>query len=146
METKKWSKCNVVLPLSSFYHNKGTKDGHHHYCIDCHNNATKIHYHTNPDAKMKAKNKNILHNYGVSIDVVRDMFNSQGGLCAICGKQLQWGKNAYVDHCHSTNKIRGLLCPTCNTMIGLAKDNIIILESAIIYLEKTFVELVKSNK
>ena len=44
--------------------------------------------------------------------------------------------SAVVDHCHSTNKVRGMLCGTCNVMIGQAKDNIDILLSAINYLNR----------
>ena len=43
-------------------------------------------------------------------------------------------KGLYVDHCHVTNKVSGLLCSKCNTFIGLAKDDVLILKSAIDYL------------
>jgi len=39
-----------------------------------------------------------------------------------------------VDHCHNTNKVRELLCSACNILLGKAKDNISILQSAINYL------------
>lgn len=42
-----------------------------------------------------------------------------------------------VDHCHDTGKIRGLLCHNCNRALGLLKDSVHTLESAIDYLEKT---------
>lgn len=41
-----------------------------------------------------------------------------------------------VDHDHVTGTIRGLLCSKCNTLLGMAKDNIAILENAIKYLKK----------
>ena len=41
-----------------------------------------------------------------------------------------------VDHNHATGKVRKLLCHDCNTMIGKAKEDIQILESAINYLKK----------
>lgn len=40
----------------------------------------------------------------------------------------------HLDHCHITGKIRGFLCSNCNTGLGLFKDNINLLESAIKYL------------
>ena len=44
-------------------------------------------------------------------------------------------KRLAVDHCHKTGKIRGLLCSTCNLMIGNAYDNPEILRSGANYLE-----------
>ena len=40
-----------------------------------------------------------------------------------------------MDHCHKTKKIRGLLCHTCNSGLGMFKDNIEYLKNAIKYLE-----------
>lgn len=51
--------------------------------------------------------------------------------CAICGDE---GVKLVVDHCHDTNKVRGLLCYRCNTLLGQARDDISILLSAVIYL------------
>ncbi len=64
---------------------------------------------------------------------------SQKGLCAICKEKETVIKNGKlmplaVDHCHKTNKIRGLLCTNCNTGIGSLKDSISMLQSAILYL------------
>ena len=41
-----------------------------------------------------------------------------------------------IDHCHKTGKVRGVLCHDCNKAIGMLKDNIGILKSAINYLRK----------
>jgi hypothetical protein len=41
-----------------------------------------------------------------------------------------------VDHCHTTGKIRGLLCSKCNPALGAFNDNIEILNSAIKYLKE----------
>lgn len=47
------------------------------------------------------------------------MLEGQGGGCAICGAtEAGAGKSFHVDHCHETNKIRGLLCNRCNTHLG----------------------------
>jgi hypothetical protein len=58
--------------------------------------------------------------------------------CAICGcDETEALKGLlFVDHCHKTLKIRGLLCHLCNTGIGKLKDSPGILRSAIKYLEK----------
>lgn len=43
----------------------------------------------------------------------------------------------HVDHCHTTNDIRGLLCRHCNLLLGHAKDRVVVLQAAIRYLRKS---------
>ena len=67
-----------------------------------------------------------------------EILEKQIGLCAICGNDSpgrKGSKNFAVDHDHTTKGVRGLLCHPCNVMLGLAKDNIEILETAIKYLK-----------
>ena len=52
-------------------------------------------------------------NYGITEDQYNDMFDRQGGVCALC-KCPPSGKSLHVDHNHETNQIRGLLCTLCN--------------------------------
>ena len=67
-----------------------------------------------------------------------EMYKTQNGKCLICGvTESCLGHRLAVDHCHTTGKIRGLLCKSCNTAIGNFKDNIDNLKNAIIYLEKS---------
>lgn len=60
--------------------------------------------------------------------------------CAVCRihldkYKLQGYRDTFaVDHCHSTGRIRGLLCDGCNRGLGLFKENISSLENAIKYL------------
>jgi hypothetical protein len=59
----------------------------------------------------------------------------QGGSCKICKThESNLKRKLFVDHCHTTGSVRGLLCQSCNTMIGNAKDNILVLQAAINYL------------
>lgn len=72
--------------------------------------------------------------YGLSTADVRNMLSSQMNLCAnrACGKELFLDTNdfknkAYVDHCHETGSVRGILCSPCNTALGiLDKKNMIL--------------------
>lgn len=72
---------------------------------------------------------------GVSVDDYEKMHRSQGGLCAICGKPGDGRKSLAVDHCHTSGKVRGLLCLNCNTALGHFKDNPVLLLKAALYLE-----------
>ena len=101
----------------------------------------------NPDkvsaAKKRAKAKNpdkyldmdLLWRYGISLEEFKTMEAIQGGVCAIC-HQLSLSR-LHVDHDHVSGRIRGLLCHQCNVMLGYAKDNVLTLESAIAYLQRT---------
>jgi hypothetical protein len=64
------------------------------------------------------------------------MHTEQNDLCKICIKpnSKRYGRLS-VDHCHKTNKVRGLLCDKCNMAIGLLYDDITILNNVINYLK-----------
>ena len=54
----------------------------------------------------------------------------QHNLCKICSKE----KQLMVDHCHTTGKVRGLLCGKCNKGLGHFKDDIQVIKNIITYL------------
>jgi len=74
--------------------------------------------------------------YSISVEEYNNLLTKQNGVCAVCGQKDLSSRNVHlsVDHDHNTHKIRGLLCNNCNRAIGLLKDDIKILESAIEYL------------
>jgi hypothetical protein len=55
-------------------------------------------------------------------------------LCAICGREPDSNRRFAIDHNHETGALRGLLCLTCNSLLGYARDDIVLLEKAIEYL------------
>ncbi len=61
--------------------------------------------------------------YGLTLAAYTAMLESQGGVCKICGGGPKCKGRLYVDHCHRTGTVRGLLCSYCNSAIGLFKDN-----------------------
>jgi len=71
------------------------------------------------------------HKYGLSENEFNEMLLNQGGMCAICG----FNKNfPAVDHNHVTGRVRGLLCGACNKGIGHLKEDVLVMEKAIKYL------------
>ena len=82
-----------------------------------------------------AKNCQIQYRYGISLYQYEDMRLKQDGACAICKTGYQ-GKQLSVDHCHTTGKVRGLLCDNCNNSIAKFDDNPQLLQNAILYLIK----------
>lgn len=81
-----------------------------------------------------------LKRYGITKDGFHAMMAEQGGGCAICGGDNRDLKNRpilYVDHCHDTGKIRGLLCDRCNRGIGCLKEDETVLTRALAYLRRS---------
>ncbi|MBW7970952.1 endonuclease VII domain-containing protein [Bradyrhizobium sp. BR 10289] len=74
--------------------------------------------------------------YGLSLDDFQRLLSAQDFKCAICSADTprRAGSDWAVDHCHSTGRVRGILCHPCNTMLGLARDNPLTLSKAIQYL------------
>ena len=66
------------------------------------------------EAKLKTK-------YRLSQAAYDDMLASQGGVCAICLQPPSY--TLYVDHCHETGRVRGLLCAPCNAGLGMLRDD-----------------------
>lgn len=71
------------------------------------------------------------YKYDLSLEDYNKILIEQDHACKICKKQ----KKLYVDHCHSSKKIRGLLCNSCNKALGLFYDSVNSLTAAITYLK-----------
>ena len=92
-------------------------------------------YAVSPERVLGRKNRNLIKNYGITLEDYNRMFGEQNGCCKICGKHQQDLKaSLHVDHNHTTGKVRGLLCHHCNVGIGHFEDNIALLSNAIAYL------------
>jgi hypothetical protein len=86
------------------------------------------------------RERNLWKRFRITLEQYEEKFKTQHGLCSICkcperrlgkdGKPLQ----LCVDHDHVTDTIRQLLCGDCNTAIGLMKEDVLRLQSAIDYL------------
>lgn len=87
--------------------------------------------------KDKTRGHMLKASYGMSLEDYNEKYNNQQGFCAICfTHQSELDKSLHVDHCHTSNKIRDLLCFKCNSMLGKVNDDPTILQSAIEYLRK----------
>jgi hypothetical protein len=64
------------------------------------------------------------------------IFAAQNGACAICQGRPKAGRSLDIDHCHTSGKVRGLLCGKCNKAIGGFADNPELLRTAADYLER----------
>jgi len=102
-------------------------------CKPCHYQYKK----TSPTAKRNRKAEKLQLRYGLTYEQWEKMREQENYKCMICGiSEDEMGKKLDVDHCHDSGKVRGVLCNTCNTMLGHARDNVRILEEAVQYLKK----------
>lgn len=77
----------------------------------------------------------------IHFNMTPEQFNQillqQNNRCAICEESLLNSRRGrIVDHSHVTGKVRGIVCHKCNVGIGMLRDNILIVRSALAYLEK----------
>jgi Recombination endonuclease VII len=74
--------------------------------------------------------------YGISYESYIELLEAQKYCCAICKSKVSSSRTTrlFVDHCHETLRVRGLLCSACNHGLGLFKDSPTLLRAAIHYL------------
>lgn len=90
-------------------------------------------------AKYRDENKDRLYwvkrvqRYGITVRELDSIFNSQRGKCVICNYIFTDG-DYDIDHDHETGKVRGLLCHSCNTGIGILQESPALLIRAAEYL------------
>ena len=97
-----------------------------------------------PVKEMRRRRTNVMkYNYGITLVEYEAMVEAVGNRCESCKRhhdELPPGKyfdtRLYVDHCHKTKEVRGILCFTCNVAMGLVQDNPAMLRSAAEYLER----------
>lgn len=80
--------------------------------------------------------RNLWNSYKLTSQAYNEMLLSCGGVCEVCGSP-PGKKPLFVDHCHATGRIRGLLCGHCNTSLGLLREDISIMERLIKYTIRT---------
>lgn len=81
--------------------------------------------------------------YNITQEQYEQMLREQDGKCAICSQaEVRFNKKTgqiwslSVDHDHKTNKIRKLLCHSCNVGLGAFKDSAVLLQRASVYLSE----------
>lgn len=131
----KCTECENSKSESEFYNYK-----HERRCKQCVSEIRKAAYKANPEKHRKAKsdftksnpdnirNTKLKQTYGITLKQYNDMLAKQNYGCAICGKPetAVWRGRTLslaVDHCHTTDKVRGLLCMKCNRAFGLLEEN-----------------------
>lgn len=99
---------------------------------------TKARRAADPNRRATERWKWIYRNYQMTREQWLALFDAQGARCGCCtstepGSKLGW----HTDHDHRTGVVRGIVCASCNVMLGGARDQIANLTAGIAYLERT---------
>ena len=140
--------CQETKALELFAKNTtGRKDPYRHVCKSCKNAKAKTYVRDRERAKAtqkawRAKNaekdakQRRRANWkfkGIDPDIAEQLWNDHNGLCGICQEPIIGQIN--VDHCHTTGKVRDILCRDCNLGLGYFKDSPRLLMLADSYLK-----------
>lgn len=72
--------------------------------------------------------------YGITKQEYEVLLQNSGNRCGICAKPFK--VTPHIDHDHTSGKVRGLLCGSCNRGIGYLQDDAEILRAAILWVER----------
>ena len=122
---KECGKCSDIKSLDKFSSDRSTVTGLTSTCKNC-----KAEY--NLDNRDSIKRTTAKRRYNID-DAKYDELDKINN-CEICGKDVK-GMKKHIDHCHTTGKVRGILCRKCNLALGHFNDNKLSLEKAIMYLK-----------
>jgi hypothetical protein len=138
---KKCTKCEQIKPTTQFGNKSWinsdgskttTKKSH---CRSCVNEDNLNRYHNNPntrEAHKRASYKHRIKSYGLTPEDYEILWDRSQGKCEICG--VTPIGLLFIDHNHSTGKVRGLLCSACNSALDMLKEDFTIIRQLEAYL------------
>jgi hypothetical protein len=142
-ESKPCTKCGLTKPLADFSPNRRSWDGRQSSCKACDREGYKALARRPGGREMIARwefRSKLKHRYGITAEDYERILASQGGKCALCGRtpaDVGGNRRFHVDHCHSSNRIRGILCSRCNIALGTFGDSLEGVLKVVEYLRRT---------
>ncbi len=135
------TKCLVLKPSNDFYRDK--MGGRRPVCKICWKAQSESWRARNLEraketSRANSRRGSIRKRYGLTEAQYDSYMKKFGSACGICGgmETQRHKRTLSMDHCHKTGAIRGALCSLCNSMLGLARDRVDILEKAVLYLKR----------
>lgn len=117
--------CKEAFPATQFNKDKNGGLGVGNECKKC----LSEHRVRDPEHEQRLMRRRV---YNIDNEGYERLQKAQGGTCAIC-KDPE--RKLVIDHCHTTDLVRGLLCSQCNSALGLFKDDPKLLQAATDYLK-----------
>lgn len=163
MGTKHCNACGTTKPVKEFGKDRWGSTGYTDYCKKCRNERARARnnacvgyykrrheenrdykraYYRRPDVLDRLRDGWFKKKYGMSIKTYYKLLKDQDSKCAICRADAGESKTMRlaVDHCHTTNVVRGLLCCKCNRALGLFGDDLSILLKAVDYMKRNILK------
>lgn len=151
MKKLKCTKCKELLSLTKFRTRKESSTGYQYWCKECEYKSNKLRYEKthikiiptkeSMESKLrikqeKDKRRMLLYRYNMTLEEYNVMYEKQDKKCLICNIEFPLGtlKGLCVDHDHITNKVRALLCTSCNTLLGKIENNPAIIKNIECYI------------
>jgi hypothetical protein len=141
MKTKRCNRCKKRKPVAQYNKDRTRKDGLDNCCKPC--AADYLRAYKERIGLAGRQDMKLRERYGISIQEYNQKLEDQNHRCAICARTLEEIHSTStrrfalaVDHDHTTDKVRGLLCSACNKGIGLLQDDVDVLLKAHTYLVK----------
>ena len=88
------------------------------------------------DIRAYDRSRRLKKRYGITIEERDQMISDQGGRCALCERLFEGTNRPNVDHDHETNRIRGILCFSCNQALGKLGDTYEKMKKVMKYLKE----------
>lgn len=131
------TSCRQILPVAAFAIRKDTKVPRvRSNCRACLTAAQTLKNRENHDDAQVYWWSRQIAKYGLTPESWRELWDSQGQQCAICGAKDNGKKRFHVDHDHVSGEVRGILCTTCNGGIGQLQDDPDVVFKAFVYLTR----------
>lgn len=138
--------CGVALEAHNKVSNGKTSTGKRLWqnrCVSCWRRYASAWRRANRTdlSVLLSKDRMLQWHYGITLAQYNEILSGQRGLCAVCLRQeeaidprLGEPRALAVDHCHVTNRIRGLLCSHCNRALGLLREDAKIIDQLLTYI------------
>jgi len=110
--------CGKLLPRSMFPKELNSVDYHRNYCKCC----MSIYF----------RNRK----YGLPVETLNEMLAVETCQMPGCGQKLKESSEKKIDHCHTSGKVRAVLCDRCNRLLGKVEKNLHLIQPMLDYIAK----------
>jgi hypothetical protein len=92
-----------------------------------------------------SQRRRTLRQYGLAQEEFDGLLIAQAGRCPGCGTDDPGAKGWCIDHCHSSGRVRALLCGRCNSVVGLSGESPATLRALADFVERWQLSLIEPS-